>query len=148
MTKRYEVAKGAYVVREESKAELTIVGVGAEFSIAVDVVEALAKEGIKTRLVSFPCQRLFERQSVGYRRSVLQRHIRPVVVIEAYASCGWERYADAAVCMKLERFGKSLPGKDAYRYFGFVPEKIVPKVKKWLGNRQSGHVLPSEFVEL
>ena len=148
MTRRSEVAKGAYVVREEPEAELTIVGVGAEFSIAVNVADDLTKKGVKTRLVSFPCQRLFERQSVEYRRSVLQRHKKPVVVIEAYASCGWERYTDAALCMKLDRFGKSLPGKDAYSYFGFTPEKIVPKVKQWIKDRESGRILAGEFTEL
>lgn len=94
------------------------------------------------------CQRLIEKQSLEYRCSVLQRYRRPAVVVEAYAEAGWERYADAAVCMKTSRFGKSLPGKDAYRYFGFTSEQIVPKVVEWMERTREGTVLPGEFVEL
>ena len=148
-TKRDGVKKGAYVVREQDDADITIIGVGAEFEIAVVVAEQLsASHKVKTRLVSFPCQRLFEQQELSYRRSVLQRPHKPAVVIEAYAAAGWERYADAAVCMRTTRFGKSLPGKDAYRYFGFTSGQIVPKIMDWLEKRNDGSVLPGEFVEL
>lgn len=147
-TKREGVLKGAYVVTERDDAELTIIGVGAEFEIAADVADEMGKHGIKTRLVSFPCQRLFEQQDFEYRRSVIARHRVPAVVIEAYAAHGWERYADAAVCMKMDRFGKSLPGKDAYRFFGFTSAQIVPKVENWLQQRQAGGILAGEFVEL
>lgn len=148
-TKREQVNNGAYVVREAVDADLTVIGVGAEFEIAVTVAEQLAAEhGVKPRLVSFPCQRLFEKQSLEYRRSVLQRHRKPVVVVEACAAAGWERYADAAVCIKTSRFGKSLPGKDACRYFRFTSGQIVPKVVDWMEQRMEGKVLPGEFVEL
>jgi dihydroxyacetone synthase len=149
LTKRNEVAKGAYVVREQADAALTIVGIGAEFSIAVDVADKLASQGVKVRLVSFPCQRLFEKQPREYRRGVLRPQADvPVVVIEAYVAMGWERYADAAVCMSTDRFGKSLPGKKAYEYFGFTPERIVPKVSRWLAEVKAGEWLKGEFVEL
>ena len=149
MTKRSEVAKGAYVVREQTEPALTIIGVGAEFSIAVEVADQLTAAGIPVRLVSFPCQRLFEKQSRAYRRSVLRpRPDVPVLVIEAYVSMGWERYADAAVCMSTDRYGKSMPGKKVYEYFGFIPSKIVPKVHRWLEEVQRGEWLPGEFVEL
>jgi dihydroxyacetone synthase len=147
-TRREGVLKGAYVVRERDDAELTVIGVGAEFEIAADVADEMEKHGVRTRLVSFPCQRLFEKQDLAYRRSVMQRHRVPAVVIEAYAAHGWERYADAAVCMKMDRFGKSLPGKDAYRFFGFTSAQIVPKVKTWLQQREAGDILAGEFVEL
>ena len=60
----------------------------------------------------------------------------PAVIIEACAAAGWETYADAAVCMKMDRFGKSLPGKAAYRFSGFMSEQIVPKVKRRLEQRR------------
>jgi dihydroxyacetone synthase len=106
------------------------------------------KHSLRVRVVSFPCQRLFEEQSKEYRREVLQRHKGvPCVVVEAYSAMGWERYADAAVCMSTKRFGKSLPGPKAYEYFGFTSEKIVPKVMSWLedANKEEGS---REFVEI
>ncbi|KAK5064973.1 hypothetical protein LTR84_000808 [Exophiala bonariae] len=149
ITSRVGVLKGAYVAKEDGGAQLTVIGVGAEFEIAAAVADEMqTKHGVKTRLVSFPCQRLFEKQDVDYRRSVLQRHRMPAVVIEAYAAQGWERYADAAVCMKMDRFGKSLPGKDAYRYFGFTTGQIAPKISDWLRQRREGSILAGEFTEI
>ncbi|OMP85483.1 Dihydroxyacetone synthase [Diplodia seriata] len=149
-TRRDGVAKGAYVLEEVADADVTLIGVGAELSFALDVAAALKDEssgGIKARVVSFPCQRLFERQSAQYRRDTLQRHRGvPAVVIEPYAANGWERYADAAVCMK--GFGKSLPGKHAYEYFGFGKEALVKKVVGYLKSLREDEFLKSEFVEL
>ena len=86
------------------------------------------KYNVKARIVSFPCQRLFESQPVEYKRDVLQyRSEAPRVVVEAYAVNGWERYADGGYTMAS--FGKSLPGKDAYSYFAFSGEKIAESVK-------------------
>lgn len=151
LTKRSEVAKGAYVVQEVEDADLTLIGVGAEFEIAFSTKQKLEEQGLKVRLVSFPCQRLFDHQDISYRRQVLGRGTGkniPSVVIEAYAAFGWEKYADAAVCMSTDRFGQSLPGPKAYEYFGFTTEKIVPKVQDWLSKRKSGDILPGEFTEI
>lgn len=82
---------------------------------------------INARIVSFPCQRLFEAQPIEYKRETLQyRSEAPRVIIEAYAVNGWERYADAGYSMGS--FGKSLPGKNAYAYFEFNEDVIAEKV--------------------
>lgn len=122
--------KGAYVFIEEENADVTLIGVGAEMVFAVKTREVLKeKYGIKARVVSFPCQRIFNTQSIEYKREVLQyRSSAPRVVIEAYAVNGWERYADAGFSMAS--FGKSLPGKDAYKFFGFDESVIAPEVAK------------------
>lgn len=123
------VQKGAYVLMEQEDADVTLIGVGAEMFCAVETKKLLESEyGIKARVVSFPCQRLFEQQSKEYKQSVLKyRGNAPRVVIEAYAVNGWERYADAGYSMST--FGKSLPGKAAYKYFGFDAQSIAPKVQ-------------------
>ena len=68
---------------------------------AVESTKLLEKEfGLKARVVSFPCQRLFEQQPIEYKREVLKcRSKAPRMIIEAYAVNGWERYADAGVSM-------------------------------------------------
>jgi dihydroxyacetone synthase len=87
--------------------------------------------GIKARVVSFPCQRLFEKQDFVYRQRVLKlRSSVPRVVIEAYAVNGWERYADAGYSMST--FGHSLPGAVAYKHFGFDEKVIAPRVKSFI----------------
>lgn len=129
-TDRQAVLKGAYVLIEEDNADVTLIGCGSEMCFTMKTRELLKKDyGIKARVVSFPCQRLFETQPLEYKRQVLQYRSRaPRVVIEAYAVNGWERYADAGYSMAT--FGKSLPGKDAYKYFGFDETVIAPQVRK------------------
>ncbi|KAF7555279.1 hypothetical protein G7Z17_g2289 [Cylindrodendrum hubeiense] len=127
---REGVAKGAYVFYEAvDRFDVTLIGVGSEMGFTMQTKDILESEyGIKARVVSFPCQRLFEQQSRDYKRSVLKPGAgRPTVVIEAYAANGWERYADASISMR--RFGKSLPSKAAYEFFGFVPSAMAPKIK-------------------
>ncbi|KAF2762228.1 hypothetical protein EJ05DRAFT_473146 [Pseudovirgaria hyperparasitica] len=122
------VQRGAYVFIDEPAADVTLIGVGAEMKFAVDTRRVLAaKYNIKARVVSFPCQRVFDKQPVDYRRKVLAWDSKlPRVVIEAYSPQGWERYADAGYSM--HRFGHSLPGAVAYKYFGFDEEVIAPRV--------------------
>ena len=145
-SKRDAVKYGAYVLREANEATVTVIGVGAEMCFAVETAEELAKTGVVARIVSFPCQRLFEEQSREYRRNVLKRDSTLVVVIEAYAAMGWERYAHASISMKS--FGKSLPGKDAYRYFGFEGAAIAKKISTHLEDVDREMAFKSEFVEL
>uniref|UniRef100_A0A0B7JN99 Transketolase-like pyrimidine-binding domain-containing protein n=1 Tax=Bionectria ochroleuca TaxID=29856 RepID=A0A0B7JN99_BIOOC len=123
---------------------------GAFMAFAVRTREVLAdKFGIKARVVSFPCQRLFEAQPAEYKRETLRyRSNAPRVVIEAYAVNGWERYADAGYSMST--FGKSLPGKDAYEFFGFNGETIAPHVARLVEDvRRDGiESLRGEFRDL
>ncbi|KAI0007201.1 putative transketolase [Xylariaceae sp. FL0662B] len=146
-TKRGGVLKGAYVLKENNQATVTLLGVGAELTLAVDVAARLKEtRGIEVRVVSFPCQRLFNAQSREYQRDTLRRHKMPVVVIEPYAPNGWERYADAAACVK--RFGHSLPGKAAYKYFGFDLETLTERVLRYLDMIKEDELLRREFVEI
>lgn len=151
-TSRDGVRRGAYVIEEDDAADVTIIGVGAELGLALDVAERLrASDSLSTlhvRVISFPCQRLFERQPVGYKRATLRRNTGvPAIVIEPYAAMRWEGYADAAACMSTDRFGKSLPGPKAYEYFGFSVDSLVKKITSYLQRRMDGDVLAGEFVE-
>lgn len=125
---REGVLKGGYVFIDEPNPDVTLIGVGAEMKFAVEARDSLIKNhGLKVRVVSIPCQRLFERQNRAYRQDVLaSKSNAPVVVVEAYACTGWERYADAGISMGS--FGKSLPGADAYEWFGFNGDSIATRV--------------------
>lgn len=124
---REGVQKGAYVFIEESNADVTLIGVGAEMRFAVETRQVLAaKHGLKARIISFPSWRLFEQQPRKYRRSVLGAGWAPRVVIEPYSPNGWERYADAGYSM--HSFGQSLTGNVVYERFNYNGEKIAAKV--------------------
>lgn len=147
LTGREGVRRGAYVLVEEREAGVTLVAAGAELSFAIDVREALGKEGVKARVVSFPSFKLFREQERGYQREVLRRHEGILaVVIEPYASLGWERWADAGVHMK--GFGHSLPGKYIYQHFGYTTESMTERIGKFLKAWKEGEVGRGEFCEL
>jgi dihydroxyacetone synthase len=62
-TNRQGVLKGAYVLIEEDDADVTLIGVGAEMCFAIKTRDLLKKDyGLRARVVSFPCQRLFDAQ--------------------------------------------------------------------------------------
>lgn len=156
LTSRDGVARGAYVLQDSegeapgAPADLTLIGVGAELSFAVELARALRdSRGIRARVVSFPCWRLFELQPVSYRREVLGRHGPagiPAVVIEPYAPNGWERYADAGIC--LRKFGHSLPGQYIYGHFGFEVQSMAEKVIGYLDGIRNEVYIKGEFVDL
>lgn len=147
-TRRDAVVRGAYVLEEDESAAVTIIGVGAELSLALEIAAKLkADKGIAARVVSFPSQRLFEKQSLEYKRDTLRRHRGiPAVVIEPFSPNGWERYADSGFCMT--QFGHSLPGKAAYKHFGYEAEPLATKVAGYLDQLKADEHLRNEFVEL
>jgi dihydroxyacetone synthase len=147
---REGVQKGAYVFIEQEDADVTLIGVGSEMGFAVQAAELLTREyEIKARVVSFPCQRLFDQQSKEYRQKVLGYRTRaPIVVIEAYVAYGWEKYADAGISMSS--FGKSLPGADTYKYFGFDPPVMAKKINSFVEEVQRDGIetLRGDFRDL
>ncbi|KAL4994269.1 Transketolase, thiamine diphosphate binding domain-containing protein [Aspergillus recurvatus] len=147
---REGVQKGAYVFAEEENFDVTLLSVGSEMAYTMAAREILAVDhGIKARVVSFPCARLFELQSREYKHSVLKpRAGKPAVAIEAYPSVGWERYADAAIAQN--QFGKSLPCKEVYEHFGFGGKSIADKVRGLVEEvRRDGiEVLRGDFRDL
>ncbi|KAL9625322.1 MAG: hypothetical protein Q9160_000385 [Pyrenula sp. 1 TL-2023] len=158
-TDRNLVRKGAYVLHGEDDsttspdgiADLTLISSGAELPLTVSVASSLRAppHSLTIRVVSFSSHRLFSQQPRTYQRSVLQRHAgTPAVVIEAYASLGWERYADAGYCMGTERFGQSLPGEEVYRFFGFTVENLVRVVGGYVEGLRGGRWGRGEWVDL
>ncbi|KAJ1330857.1 dihydroxyacetone synthase [Microdochium nivale] len=146
-SRRDLVSRGAYVLAENEGATVTLIGVGAELCHAVDVAARLkTAHGVEARVVSMPCQRLFSRQDRAYQRAVLKRHAMPAIALEPYAPNGWERYADAAAC--ITRFGHSLPGKAAYKYFKFDADALTARVMRYFELVKEDELLKREFVEI
>jgi len=130
------VGHGAYVLlpgREASAApDIVLIGTGSEVQLCLGAARLLEPEGIAARVVSFPSWELFAAQEVGYRDDVLPPGILRLAV-EAGASFGWERYADASV--SIDRFGASAPGSLNMEKFGFTADDVVRKARELLGTR-------------
>jgi transketolase len=132
------VAKGAYVLADApgGRPEVLILASGSEVSLCVNAYEQLAKEGIKSRVVSMPSWELFEHQSKEYQDSVLPPSVTARVGVEQAATFGWTRYLGAAGrCIGMHTFGASAPLKELQRKFGFTPEQIVAAAKEQIGRR-------------
>jgi len=130
------VAKGAYVLADApgGKPEVILIASGSEVSLALQAHEALAGEGIHSRVVSMPSWDIFEDQTKEYRDTVLPPDVEARVAIEQGSTLGWERYVgDEGHVIGMHTFGASAPLKELQRHFGFEPDRVVATVKKILG---------------
>ncbi len=122
------LARGAYVLADppDGKPEVILMATGSEVSLCIGAHEALAKEGIRSRVVSMPCWDIYEQQDEEYRSSVLPPEINARVAVEQAATLGWDRYAgrDGAI-IGMHTFGASAPLKSLLEKFGFTPEGIL-----------------------
>jgi len=129
------VAKGAYVLADSGgKPQVIFLASGSEVSLAVEAYEKLAKEGIKSRVVSMPCWEVFECQPQEYRDSVLPPDVAARIAVEQASTFGWERYVTPPgkmTCMKT--FGASAPLKELQKRFGYEPDQLVAGAKQLLG---------------
>jgi len=124
---------GAYeVLRTGNKISATIIATGSETSLAIDVGHKLATDGIYSKVISMPCQELFDQQSTVYKNKILNE-TKLVVSIEASETSYWKKYtSNSGMNFGIDDFGKSAPYKDIYNHFGLDSEIIAKKIKKKL----------------
>jgi transketolase len=130
------VAKGAYVLAdaEDGKPDVLLMASGSEVYLCIDAYEQLKADGIKARVVSFPCWELFEKQSQEYKDSVLPPEVNARVSVEQGVSFGWERYVGReGAKIGMTTFGASAPFSALQKYFKFTPENIIEAAKQQLG---------------
>mmetsp|Transcript_423 Transcript_423/g.650 ORF Transcript_423/g.650 Transcript_423/m.650 type:complete len:710 (-) Transcript_423:270-2399(-) len=119
--------KGAYNAIESEEPDLILIGSGSEVGPCIDAAKTLSNAGIKTRVVSMPCQDIFLEQTEEYQKSVLPGNV-PTLSVEASAVYGWHRFSHAQIGMT--RFGLSGSGKDVFAAFGFTADNVVSKGKE------------------
>lgn len=122
------IRQGGYVLVEAPNASVTLVATGSEVGLALEAVAALATEGIVARVVNMACTAIFDKKDKAYRQAVLGSV--PRVSIEAGATTGWQKYADAHV--GIDRFGASAPGKTVAEKLGMNIPNIIAVVKSAL----------------
>lgn len=130
------VNKGAYILKEcKGKPQLIIMASGSEVDLSIQSAEVLEKEGIKTRVVSFPSWEIFEMQTERYKESVLPKSVKARISIEAGVSQGWEKYIGLeGVSVSIDgKYGSSAPQNIVFENYGFTVKNIVAKAKSVLG---------------
>jgi transketolase len=125
------VAHGAYVLADsESTPDVILLAAGSEVEIAMNAYQTLMAEGVKARVVSMPCWKLFEEQDVAYKEAVLPAAVSARVSVEAGVTSGWERYVGLqGVTIGVDRFGASAPYKLVYEKLGVTAEAVVKAAK-------------------
>jgi transketolase len=129
------VARGAYVLADApgGAPEVILIASGSEVSLAAQAHEKLVGGGVRSRVVSMPSWDIFERETQGYRDSVLPPAVTARVAIEQASTFGWQRYVgrDGKV-IGMQTFGASAPLKALQQEFGFTLDNVVATAKNLL----------------
>jgi len=126
---------GAYeVLRTNKKINLTIFASGSEVNLAIETSHKLAKDKIYSKVISMPCQNLFDQQSESYKGKIL-RESKNKISIEAASTDCWRKYVGTdGLAFGIDAFGKSAPYNDIYKHFGLTATNIANKSKKLMRN--------------
>ncbi|MBV9783465.1 MAG: transketolase [Acidisphaera sp.] len=133
------VAKGAYVLADppDGKPEVLLIATGSEVQLCLGAYEALAGEGVRSRVVSMPSWELFEQQDEAYRAEVMPPEILARVAVEQAATIGWDRYAGRrGAVIGMHTFGASAPLKSLLTKFGFTPDAVAEAARKQIADRK------------
>jgi len=125
-SKNNRCEKGAYVVNITSHDnKVTLVASGSEVELALNVQKLLQQYDIESKVVSMPCQELFDIQPENYKDDIIDKD-SCVVTIEAGSVSSWKKYSgDKGVSLGIDKFGQSAPYKKVYDHFNLTEEKIV-----------------------
>ena len=126
---------GAYeVLRTNKNIKLTILASGSEVNLAIETSHKLAKNKIYSKVISVPCQDLFDLQSRSYKQKILGE-TKLKVSIEAGSTDCWKKYVgNEGFAFGIDEFGRSAPYKDIYKHFGLTTENISKKIKNLIRN--------------
>ena len=124
-------SKGAYeLMRTGDNIKLILISSGSETSLACEVSHKLATENIYSKVISMPCQELFDKQDEAYKKRILSE-TELLVSIEASETEFWKKYTGSnGMNFGINDFGKSAPYKDIYDHFKLNSKNIIQKIKE------------------
>ncbi len=128
------VSKGAYIIgKETNNLDAIIIATGSEVNLAMKAKEMLFTKGIDVRVVSMPCQEIFDEQDEAYKEEVLPSSMRKRLSVEMASSFGWHKYVGLdGIVMSIDEFGRSAPANHVINSFDFTVDKVVENVEKLL----------------
>jgi len=123
---------GYEILRTSDNIKATIISSGSETSLACDISHKLAIENIYSKVISMPCQELFDQQNKDYKKKILTE-TELVISIEASETGYWKKYTGTnGLNFGIDNFGKSAPYKEIYNHFNLNSESIIKKIKEKL----------------
>ena len=124
---------GAYQINTTSHDnKVTIVASGSEVDLALSTQELLKGAGVETKVISMPCQELFDQQSEEYKNKILENE-NLIISIEAGSVSCWYKYLKKDdIAIGIDKFGKSAPYKEIYDEMNLTSNKIASIIQKKL----------------
>ena len=134
LNKKNMCSLGGYELKKTNdNPEITLIASGSEVEIAIDALNKLKELNINSKVVSMPCQELFDKQPIEYREKVIEKNSKKIS-IEASSIFGWEKYVGTnGSSLGMKTFGKSAPYKSIYEDFNLTSDTVVMIAKKMLG---------------
>ncbi len=132
-SEKNQCENGAYIVKNISHDnKVTLVASGSEVELALNVHEALKENNIVSKVVSMPCQELFDKQSDDFKTGILDNDSL-IVTIEAGSVSSWKKYSGSkGISLGIDKFGESAPYKRIYEHLNLSVEKIVLTIQEKL----------------
>ena len=131
--KKNKSLMGAYELNISSHDnKVTIIASGSEVSLALSTQELLKELGVNSKVVSMPCQELFDQQSEEYKNKILEKDSLIVSLEAGSLSCWYKYLKKDDIALGIERFGKSAPYKDIYEDMNLTSNKIATIIQKKL----------------
>ena len=127
-----QVTKGAYIVKEDENYDVIMLASGSEVSTLVAGAELLAKDGIKTRIVSVPSEGLFRTQSKEYQESILPTGAKIFGLTAGIPANLFTLVGVNGKVWGMDSFGYSAPFKVLDEKLGFNAENVYNQVKAML----------------
>ena len=127
-----QVEKGAYIVKEDENYDVILLASGSEVSTLIAGAELLAKDGIKTRIVSVPSEGLFRTQSKEYQESILPTGAKIFGLTAGIPANLFTLVGVNGKVWGMESFGYSAPFKVLDEKLGFNAENVYNQVKEML----------------
>jgi transketolase len=133
LKKENKCSLGAYQIKVTSHDyKVILVASGSEVELALSTQKELKENNIDSKVVSMPCQELFETQSEEYKEKILDKDAI-IVSLEASSTGSWNKYTKGSgISIGIDFFGKSAPYKEIFNHFGLTSSKIVALVQKAL----------------
>jgi transketolase len=133
LTKDNKCSLGAYEVNITSHDyKVILVASGSEVELALETQAQLKENNVDSKVVSMPCQELFDKQNEEYKRKILDTE-SIIISIEAGSVISWNKYLGSkGFSLGIDKFGESAPYKDVYNHFDLNSNKIVGFIQKIL----------------
>lgn len=129
-----DAERGAYILFETKlKPTVEIFATGKELALAVNIASELEKLGTGSRVISMPCESIFDSQDSKYKKSLRLKTPALKVAIEASNDNMWWKYIGSdGLNINVTKYQTSGKGSEVYSKAGFNTESILKQIKSRL----------------